>query len=454
MQLSRANRIFIIIFSVLAFILTPPLASAFVKEYTLDNGLKVLIIEDDKAPLVTFQIWYRVGSMDDPAGKTGISHFLEHMMFKGTHKYGPTEFSRIVQRNGGITNAFITRDHTVYFQTLPSDRIGLSIKLESDRMINLIIDPDEVESERNVIKEERRLLVEDDPQSLLYESLLAAAFKAHSYRWPILGWMSDIAAITVEDLYEHYRTFKSPDNAFVVVAGDVKAEDIMPEIKEAFGSIPSHGKKIPRIKTEEPTQRGERRIFLKKEAELPYILKTYHAPNLLGEDGLNKDSFALDVLSSILSSGRSSRLYKSIVYEKRLALNVFAHYSGLYRNPFLFIFGGTAAPGRDIEDVERAIYEEIERIKTEPPSEREVQKAKNQIEASFIFAQDHNHSRALYAGRFEMLGSWRLMDKYLEGIRNVTAEDIQAVAKKYLTDDNKTVAILVPVDKSKVRSQE
>lgn len=449
MQLLRVNRAFII-FSALVFIFIPLLASASVKEYTLDNGLNVLIIEDDKAPLVTFQIWYRVGSMDDPAGKTGIGHFLEHMMFKGTHKYAPTEFSRIIQRNGGITNAFITRDHTVYFQTLPSDRIGLSIKLESDRMTNLIINPDEVESERNVIKEERRLLVEDDPQSLLYEALLAAAFKAHPYRWPILGWMSDIAAITVEDLYEHYRTFKSPDNAFIVVAGDVKAEDIMPEIKEAFGSIPSkfkaHGKKIPRIKTQEPTQRGERRIFLRKEAELPYILKAYHVPNLVDEDGLNKDSFALEVLSSILSTGRSSRLYRSIVYEKRLALNVFAHYSGFYRDPFLFIFGGTAAPGRNIGDVERAIYEEIERIKAEPPSEREVQKAKNQIEASFIFAQDSNHSRVRYVGMFEMLGSWRLMDKYLEGIRNVTAEDVQAVAKKYLTDDNKTVGILIPIE--------
>jgi zinc protease len=445
MQLSRANRAFIKIFSVLAFILIPLLASAYVKEYTLNNGLKVLIIEDDTVPLATFQIWYRMGSIDDPAGKTGISHFLEHMMFKGTHKHLPTEFSRIIQRNGGVTNAFITKDHTVYFQTLPSDRIGLSIKLESDRMTNLILDPVEVESERNVIKEERRLLVDDDPQSLLFENLLAAAFKAHPYRQPILGWMSDIAAITREDLYEHYRTFKSPDNAFIVIAGDVKAEDIMPEIKKAFGSIPANGKKIPRIKTEEPLQSGERRIYLKKEAELPYILKAYHVPNFLDEYGLNKDIFALDVLASILSSGRSSRLHKSIVHEKRLALNAFAHYNGLRRDPFPIIFGGTAAPGRDIEELERAINEEIERIKTEPPSEREVQKAKNQVETSFVFAQDSNHSKALYTGMFEMLGSWRLMDKYLEGIRNVTPEDVQAVVKKYLIDDNKTVGILIPV---------
>jgi len=449
MQLARANRVFFIIFSALVFILIPFLVSASVKEYNLDNGLKVLIIEDDKVPLSTFQIWYRIGSMDEPAGKTGISHFLEHMMFKGTHKYGPKEFSRIIQRNGGIGNAFITKDYTVYFQTLPSDRIGLSIEIESDRMINLTLDPDEVESERNVVKEERRLRYEDDPQSLLSEDLIAAAFKAHPYRWPIVGWMSDIAAITREDLYEHYRTFYSPDNAFIVVAGDVKAEDIMPEIKKAFGSIPSHGKKIPRIKTEEPPQSGERRIFLRKEAELPYILKAYHVPNFLGADGLNKDSFALDVLSSILSSGRSSRLYQSIVYEKRLALNAFAYYNGLYRDPFLFIFGGTAMPGRNIEEVERAIYEEIERIKIEPPSEREVQKAKNQVEAFFVFAQDSNHSKALYTGRFEMLGSWRLMDKYLEGIRNVTPEDVQAAAKKYLIDDNKTVGILIPLKRNK-----
>jgi zinc protease len=418
-----------------------------VKEYTLKNGLKVLIIEDHKAPLATFQIWYRVGSKDDPKGKTGISHLLEHMMFKGTPKYGSKVFSNIIQRNGGTDNAHTTRDYTMYHQTLSSDRIGLSIELEADRMRNLLLDPKEVVNERNVVTEERRMRYEDDPQSSLYEEVISTAFKAHPYRWPVIGWMSDITSIERKDLYRYYKTYYSPNNAFIIISGDVKAEDIFTKVRKGFGHIKPSKRSFIRYRTEEPQQRGEKRVYLKKEAELPYILMAYHVPGFPHED-----SFALDVLSTILSGGKSSRLYKGIVYEKRLALNAFADYSGFYKDPFLFVLGGTAAPEKNIEDIEKAIYDEIEKVKKEMPSEREIQKAKNQIEASFVFAQDSTYTRALYTGMFEMLGSWRLMDKYLEGIRKVRPEDIQTVAKKYLIDDNKTVGVLIPV--KKVRSHE
>lgn len=434
---------------ILAFIIVPFAAHAAVKEYTLKNGLKVLIIEDHKAPLATFQIWYRVGSKDEPMGKTGISHLLEHMMFKGTPKYGSKQFSNIIQRNGGTDNAHTTKDYTMYHQTLSSDRIDLSIKLEADRMINLLLEPKEVVAERNVVMEERRMRYEDNPQSSLYEEVIATAFKAHPYQWPVIGWMSDIVAVERKDLYRYYRTYYSPNNAFIVISGDVKAEDILSKVRKAFEHKRPSKRSFIKDRTEEPQQRGEKRVYLKREVELPYILMAYHVPSFPHED-----SFALDVLSTILSGGKSSRLYKNIVYEKRLALNTFADYSGFYKDPFLFVFGGTAAPKKNIEDVEKAIYDEIEKVKKESPSEMEIQKAKNQIEAAFVFAQDSTYSRAFYTGMFEMLGNWRLMDKYLEGVRKVKPEDVQAAAKKYLIDDNKTVGILVPVNKSKVRSQE
>ncbi len=434
---------------ILAFIIVPFATHAAAKEYTLKNGLKVLIIEDHKAPLATFQIWYRVGSKDEPMGKTGISHLLEHMMFKGTPKYGSKQFSNIIQRNGGTDNAHTTKDYTMYHQTLSSDRIDLSIKLEADRMINLLLEPKEVVAERNVVMEERRMRYEDNPQSSLYEEVIATAFKAHPYQWPVIGWMSDIVSVERKDLYRYYRTYYSPNNAFIVISGDVKAEDILSKVRKAFEHKRPSKRSFIKDRTEEPQQRGEKRVYLKREVELPYILMAYHVPSFPHED-----SFALDVLSTILSGGKSSRLYKNIVYEKRLALNTFADYSGFYKDPFLFVFGGTAAPKKNIEDVEKAIYDEIEKVKKESPSEMEIQKAKNQIEATFVFAQDSTYSRAFYTGMFEMLGNWRLMDKYLEGVRKVKPEDVQAAAKKYLIDDNKTVGILVPVNKSKVRSQE
>lgn len=428
-----------ILVSIIVLIL-PVIANATVQEYLLKNGLKVLIIEDNKSPLVTFQIWYRVGSKDEPVGKTGLSHLLEHMMFKGTSNYGPKEFSAIIQRNGGIDNAHTTKDYTMYFQTLPSNKVELSIKLEADRMKNLLLREEDVLSERNVVMEERRMRYEDDPENLLYEEVVSTALKAHPYRWPVIGWMPDIATIERKDLYNHYKTYYNPKNAFIVVVGDVNASFVIEKIKREFEGIDSVDI-IERKNYLEPPQNGQKKVYLKKDAELPSLLIAYHTPNLL-----NEDSPALEVLSTILSGGKSSRLYRNIVYEKRLGINVFSDY-GIYKDPFLFILGGTASPGKDIEELERAIYEEIERIKKEMPSEKEVQKAKNQIESTFIFAQDSTYSRGLYTGFFEILGDWRLIDKYLDSIRAVKSEDVQRVAKKYLVDDKKTVGFLIPLKK-------
>lgn len=399
----------------------------------------MIISEDHKVPLSTFQIWYRVGSRDETSGKTGLSHLLEHMMFKGTPKYGSKMFSRIIQRNGGIDNAFTTKDYTMYFQTMPSDRIGLSIDLESDRMTNLIMDPKETIAERGVVIEERRMRYEDDPQNSLFERVVATAIMTIH----IGGLLSDGCRIyhlsrgttstTITD-----RRYYAPDNAFIVIVGDVNPEEAVERIRSAFGGIKKGNPRRAAV-TKEPEQRGEKRVYLKKEAEIPSILVAYHTPSF--PDG---DSFALEVLSSVLSGGKSARLYRSLVYEKKIALEAGADYSGMYIDPFLFFLYASAAPNRDIADVERALFSEIERIKETPPSEREVQRAKNQIEASFIFRQDSLYMQAMMIGKFEILGSWRLRDKYLDGIRKVTPEDLQRVALKYLTEDNRTVGILIP----------
>ncbi|MCI0469121.1 MAG: insulinase family protein, partial [Nitrospirae bacterium] len=266
-----------LIFLLLFIPLIPFPVSASVKEHTLNNGLKVLIINDHKSPLATFQIWYRVGSRDEPSGKTGISHLLEHMMFKGTQKHGSKQFSNIIQRNGGSDNAFTTKDYTMYYQTLSSDRIALSFELEADRMKNLLLDAKEVESEKNVVMEERRMRYDDEPKNLLYEEVVAAAFKAHPYHWPVIGWMTDIQSISSDDLREYYKKYYSPDNAFIIVSGDIAADKILPEIKKNFENIPLNKRERKNL-TAEPQQIGERRIYLKKEAELPYLIMAYHVP--------------------------------------------------------------------------------------------------------------------------------------------------------------------------------
>jgi zinc protease len=434
-------------FFICMFLFLPLAANAeLVKEYRLDNGLKVLIIEEHKAPVATFQVWYRVGSRNEPAGKSGLSHLLEHMMFKGTSKYGPAELSRIVQKNGGIDNAYTTKDYTAYFELFSSDRISLSIDLESDRMQNLTMDPEEMISERSVVMEERRMRYEDDPQNSLFEEVVAEAFKVHPYHRPVIGWMSDIGSIERDDLYHYYKTYYAPDNAVIIIVGDVNAEKIIEEVKESFGEIPA-GPARKDVTSEEPEQRGEKRVVLKREAELPYIILAYHVPSFPHED-----SYALDVLSMVLSGGKSSRLYQSLVYEQKIALSASADYSDFNKDPYLFFFSATAAPGINISEVEKALYAQIEKMSTDLPSEREIQKAKNQIESSFIMGQDSIYLQAMKYGIFEMLGDWRLIERYLEGIRNVKAEDIAKVARTYLTENNRTVGILIPTKKLRVKS--
>lgn len=412
------------------------------EEHTLDNGLKILLVEDHKSPTATFQIWYRVGSRNENIGKTGLSHLLEHMMFKGTRKFGPKTFSQTIKRAGGTDNAFTSHDYTGYFELISSDRIELALELEADRMRNLVLTNDAVLSERDVVMEERRLRMEDDPQNSVFEEVMAAAFNNHPYRWPVIGWMSDLKNLNPDDLINHYNTFYTPNNAVILVVGDINPAEILSKIKINFGAIP-RGPEIRDLTITEESQKGEKRIYVKKEAELPYILSAYKVPNFFNEDGP-----ALEVLDYILSQGKSSRLYNNLVYKNQLALSAWASYEGLHKDPFLFFTGATAAHGKTIDELERALLQEIVRIQKKAPSEEEVRKAKNQIMASFIMGQDSFYMQAKTIGTFEMLGSWRLMDTYLEGITTVSPEDISRVAEKYLVPDNRTTGILIPLKKS------
>jgi zinc protease len=426
--------------ALLAFGPTSISLAAEPSEYILSNGMKVLLVEVPKAPVATVQVWYKVGSRNEVMGRAGLSHMLEHMMFKGTARYPKGSFSRIVRKNGGIDNAFTGQDFTAYFENLAADRVGLALELEADRMQGLILDHSEFQTERDVVKEERRLRSEDDPQGALVEALFAHAFLSHPYHWPVIGWFGDLDAMSLEDLQRHYDTFYSPNNATLVVVGDIKAESLLPTIKRLFEPIP-RGPSPKQTLSPEPEQRGERRFLLKREAQVPFVMMGFRVPNYS-----NEDSYALDILESILSSGKSSRLYQSLVYDQKTSLAVGAEYSVLQTDPGLFYFYSLVNPSAKVEGVEEAIQREIVRLQNEPPSEQELQRAKNQVEAARVFEQDSNFRHAMLMGQAESVGAgWRRIDQFVERIRAVTTKDIQRVAKQYLTPDNRTVGILIPL---------
>jgi len=440
-SLKSARRVVLLL--LFSFILFVPISDAGLKENVfetvLPNGLKVILLENHKAPLVTFQVWYRVGSRNEAWGKTGLSHMLEHMMFKGTEKVGPEEFSRIIQVNGGNDNAFTSRDYTAYFENISTDRVQVSIDLESDRMQNLLLREQDFRTERMVVMEERRLRTEDNPQANLQEHMEATAFLTSPYHWPTIGWKEDIERFSLDDLKAYYRTYYNPVNAILIVVGDFKREELFPKIERAFGFIPK-GIAPNQERDVDPKQIGERRIFVKKEAQLPYIVMGYHVPNLR-----EPDSYALEVIATLLSAGKSSRLYQSLVREKRLVLSADADHSLLSRDPSLFYLSAELLPGKEVAEVEKALDQEVERLKKELVGAQELEKAKNQIEASFVFGQDSLFYQAMLLARHEITLTWRTIDDYLPSIRKVSPEDIQGVAKKYLKPDNRTVGVLIPL---------
>ncbi len=417
----------------------PARAGDAVLATTLDNGLRVLLLEDHRSPIVSFQVWYRVGSRNEPRGLTGMAHLLEHMMFKGTAAHGPGEFARLVEQNGGQDNAFTTQDVTAYFVDIAADRVDLVVDLEADRMQNLRLDPAALDGERQVVIEERRTRTEDDPGGFLGEEVGALAFNAHPYGQPTVGWVEDLERITADDLRAFYRTYYVPNNALVVAVGDFRAPELLETIRARFGRIP-RGPEPPPVRAVEPAQNGERRVVVRRPARLPIVYLAWHVPNHRSEDAP-----ALEVLSTILASGRSSRLYRHLVYERQLALDAGGDYPYFSFDPGLFWFWATPMPGQTPEALEQALLAEMDRLGREPVGADELARARNQIEASFVFGQDSVHRRASLLARFEVIGGYALADAYLARIRAVTAADIQRVARAWFPPDRRNVGVLLPL---------
>jgi len=409
-----------------------------VRETILPNGLELILLEDHKAPVVVFQIYYRVGSRNEVLGHTGLSHILEHVMFKGTDTVGPEEYSKIIQRNGGRTNAWTTEDNTTYFATLASDRVGVMIDLESDRMTNLKLTDELFLPERSVIMEERRLRVDNNPVAALFEQLTSTAYAAHPYEFPVIGWMSDIAQTTLDDALRHYRTYYIPNNAFIVAVGDFDTATLTAEITAKFGGIPS-APPPPAVRAMEPRQQGERRLELTRDAQLPFVAMAHHVPNLRGADAP-----ALEVLASILAGGESARLHRELVYRARMARTAAATYDYTTIDPGLFTVYAQPLPGQSTAAVEAALVRELRRAAEEPPTPRELEKAKNGAEADFVFAQDSLFYQAMLLGQYEVAGDWRGIDEYLPRVRAVTADDVLRAARSHLGPENRTTAVLIP----------
>jgi zinc protease len=423
--------------------LSPPFLLAADKNWkvtqeTFANGLQVVMLEDHRAPVVTVQVWYKVGARNERSGITGISHLLEHLMFRGTPKYGKGEFSRLVQAKGGSLNAFTSDDHTVYFENVAAPHLDLLLELEADRLANLTLDETSFEAERKIVMEERRMRTADEPAADLYEQVSAAAYTAHPYGWPVVGWMSDLENMTLADVKAYRKLFYAPNNVILIVAGDITPATVLPKIKATFGAIPT-GAPIPKVTSEEPPQRGERRVTLKRPASLPLYVAAYHVPNLKSED-----SFPLALLSVVLAGGRSSRLQTSLVERKALVLGADANYDQSSKDPPLFTLSMRLAPGKRVQDAERALYQEVEQLKNKRVSAKELERAKNLVESSFVYGQDSLFYRAMQVGEYASLGNWELLLKFIPGIRAVSAADLQRVAKTYLREENRTVGILLP----------
>ncbi|MGC9970886.1 MAG: pitrilysin family protein [Bryobacteraceae bacterium] len=408
-----------------------------VKTHTLDNGMRLLIHEDHNIPNVALYFFFKIGSRNERPGATGVSHFFEHMMFNGAKKYGPKQFDTVMEKSGGRNNAYTTRDDTVYTDWFPRAMLEQMLDMEADRIRDLSFDPKMIESERGVVYSERRNS-EDSSFGALDEQLNAAAFMAHPYHWPVLGWASDIESWTMDDLKSHFRMGYAPNNCVMVAVGDVKAEEVIALAKKYLEPIPRHDPPPP-VRTVEPEQKGERRVVLNKAAQLPLQMFSYHVPR-----SESPEHYALEALSNVLAEGRSSRLYRRLVDRDQLAINVGcgAEFS---LDPGQMIFTIQPRSGVDPAKSEQAFLEEIERVRSAGVSPDELQKAKNQLLADFYRELKRISGKANLLGEYEVfLGDYRKLltaDKELE---KVTAEDVQNVAKRYLGPKNKTVATLIP----------
>jgi zinc protease len=407
-----------------------------VKSFTLKNGMKFLVIEDNSIPNANMYFFYRVGSRNEHQGITGLSHFFEHMMFNGAKKYGPKQFDRTMEFNGGSNNAYTTENVTVYTDWFPASATETIFDLEGDRIASLSIDPKMVESERGVVLSERSTGLENSPWELLGQSVVAQAFEEHPYHWPVIGYEDDMKNWKQSDLEQYFKTYYAPNNCVAVVSGSVKFDEVKRLAEKYIEPIPAQPEP-PKIKIVEPPQTGERRILVQKDVATPYLNIVYHTP-----ESKNEDYFALDLLSDILSSGKSSRLYSSLVDKKQVATAVFTDFGESF-DPYLFGFNAIAAKGIKDVDLEKAIYDEIEKIKKDGVTENELQKVKNQKLMTFYNQVETINGKSNNIGTYEVFfGDYHKMFDAPALFNKVTADDIKKVANKYFTKSNRTVGIL------------
>ena len=419
-------------------------AAAPVHEFTLDNGLKILVREDHRAPVVVSQIWYKVGSSYEPSDLTGISHLLEHLMFKGTPTVPGGEFSRLIAANGGDENAFTGRDYTAYFQTLEKDRLELSFRLEADRMRHLLLKPEDVKKEAQVVAEERRLRTDDQPESLTSERFYASAFLTSPFRHPVIGWMQDIQSISTDDLKRWYQKWYAPNNATLVVVGDVDPAQVRELAQKYFGPLPPDQLSPPRPAAEIP-QLGERRIVVKTPAEVPYVLLGYKVPTLKTATEA-WEPYALDVLDSVLDGGSSGRISRNLVRGSQVAAAAGSGYSLDSRLEEVFLLAGNPAPGHTSAELEQALRAEVTRLREELVSPEELARVIAQATASDVYQQDSLFYQGMRLGVLETVGlGWNRLDDYVQRLQAVTPEQVREVARKYLSDERLTVATLEPL---------
>ncbi len=425
-----------------------------IKTFTLANGMQVVSIPDHRAPVVTHMVWYKVGAADEEPGKSGLAHFLEHLMFKGTSAIAPGEFSKIIARNGGQDNAFTSQDYTGYYQRIARDRLELVMKMEADRMINLRLRDEDVLPERDVILEERRMRIDNDPGSRLGEQVSAALYLAHPYGKPIIGWENEIARLTRADALEFYQKYYTPNNAILVVAGDITAEDLKPLAEKYYGSIKVRTKIGPRLRPREPKPQAERRVILRdKKVRQPNLRRSYltsaYATAAKGE------AEALSVLSEILGQGATSRLYRELIVKRKIAASAGAYYSGTSLDSGSFILYGVPNPGIDIHEVERGIDEVVAKILKKGVTKKEIEHAKRILISDNIYSRDSQSSMARMFGAALTTGqSVRDVLEWPKRIEAVTVAQVNAAARKFLKAENSVTGLLLPEKPAKGAGQE
>ena len=413
-------------------------------EYQLSNGLKLIVREDHRAPTVAHMAWYRAGSMDEVNGKTGVAHVLEHMMFKGTDKVKAGEFSRLVAAVGGRENAFTSRDYTAYFQQVEKSKLEDVIKLEADRMSNLNFDDAEFLKEIQVIMEERRLRTEDNPSSLLNESLMATAYMSSPYRHPVIGWMNDLENMKASDARDWYRSWYKPNNATVVISGDVDAKKVLNMVEKYYGAAAAHDLPVrkPQI---EPPQKGIKQVQVKAPADSAQLTMAWKVPRLEPGKLDDPEPYALELLTAVLDGYDNARLNRTLVKQEKVVNDVGVGYDMISRGPELFLISTTMAKGKTVEQAQASIRKALDELKQKGILETELKRIKVRILSDQIYKRDSIFGQALEIGSTEMAGfSWKDIDYMLEKMQSITPAQVQAVAKKYLVDEGLTIAVLDP----------